>query len=132
MTIRVNECDRLFDELENDNAFDFECFRQTSYCKRGQVGKYISKNFRDYIFNGDVDPRNEGLIVTLYFTNESGADAVVTRASAKNPAVMDNSDVLEEAPLVDRDPPRFFLAKPDIPVDDNSAVDNYINGYWYK
>lgn len=131
ISIRVNECGRLFDELKNDKAFNFECFRQNSYCKVGAVGKYISRNFRDYIFNGNVDPRHEGLILTLYYTDESAPDAIVSRPYAQKPAVLDNSGLLEEAPITEVPSPRFFLSKPEAPEEDRSS-ENAINGFWYK
>lgn len=128
ISIRVNECGRLFDEMKNDKTFNFECFRQNSYCKVGTVGKYISRNFYDYIFNGDVDPRHEGLVLTLYYTNESGPNAVVTRI--QKPVVIDNSDLLEEAPITEPGPSRFFMAKPDTSEEEARAAENYMNGYW--
>lgn len=129
ISIRVNECGRLFDELKNDRAFNFECFRQNSYCKVGSVGKYISRNFHDYIFNGNVDPRHEGLILTLYYTDASAPNAVVTRYT-QNPAVLDNSDLLEEAPITEANSQRFFMATPGIPEEDEHAAENFMNGYW--
>lgn len=119
ITIHVNECGRLFDELKNDQTFNLECFRVNGYCKMGNVGRYFSKNFRDFIFNGDVDPRHEGLVLTMYYTDPNAPDAVVVNGRTQNAGVLDNSDILEEAPITDQ--PSLFLRK---------GEDDYQSGYW--
>lgn len=132
ISILVNECGRLFDEMKNDKTFNFECFRQNSYCKIGNVGKYISKNFRDYIFKGDVDPRYEGLILTLYYTDESAPDARVSRSNAQKPIVIVNSANPEGVPIKSRGPQHFFMAKPEISEEDGHETENYMSGYRYE
>lgn len=47
-----------------------ESFKETGYSRVGNVGKYLSKNLREFLNHGNVDPTEDGLILTWYFKSK--------------------------------------------------------------
>ncbi|XP_048007660.1 uncharacterized protein LOC125242768 [Leguminivora glycinivorella] len=73
LSIRMSEVQTLANELRNHPEFTIEGFRQTGYFQVGNVGKYLSQNLRNYLFHGNVNPKDEGVILTLDYSNRTPA-----------------------------------------------------------
>ncbi|XP_063533331.1 uncharacterized protein LOC134743669 [Cydia strobilella] len=73
LSIRVNDVQTLANELRNHPEFTLEGFRQTGYCQVGNIGKYLSQNLRNYLFHGNANPKDEGVILTLNYSNRTPA-----------------------------------------------------------
>ncbi|XP_063619499.1 uncharacterized protein LOC134792189 [Cydia splendana] len=71
-SIRVSEVQTLANELRNNHPeFTLEGFIQTGYCQVGNIGKYLSQNLRNYLFHGNVNPKEDGVILTLNYSNRT-------------------------------------------------------------
>ncbi|XP_063360298.1 uncharacterized protein LOC134649473 [Cydia amplana] len=73
LSIRVSDVQTLANELKSLPEFTLEGFRKTSYFQVGNIGKYLSQNLRNYIFHGNVNPKDEGVILTLEYSNRTPA-----------------------------------------------------------
>ncbi|XP_061711018.1 uncharacterized protein LOC133520549 [Cydia pomonella] len=73
LSIRVSDVQTLANELRSHPEFTLEGFRQTGYFQVGNIGKYLSQNLRNYLFYGNVKPKDEGVILTLKYSNRTPA-----------------------------------------------------------
>ncbi|KAI8424143.1 hypothetical protein MSG28_002739 [Choristoneura fumiferana] len=71
LSIRVGKVQILADDLRSQSEFPIESFKQTGYSQEGDTGKYLSQNLRNYLFKGNVDPMEEGVILTLSYTKKA-------------------------------------------------------------
>lgn len=98
LSIRVGKVHILADDLRSESEFPIESFKQSGYSQVGDIGKYLSQNLRNYLFNGNVDPMEEGVILTLSFTKK--ATQVATGSTNDKDGTMSyflhKSDGLEE------------------------------------
>lgn len=98
LCIRVGKVHILADDLRSESEFPIESFKQSGYSQVGDIGKYLSQNLRNYLFNGNVDPMEEGVILTLSFTKK--ATQVATGSTNDKDGTMSyflhKSDGLEE------------------------------------
>lgn len=98
MSFRFAEVGKLADELMKKPYF-LEKFGANGYHREGKIGKYISKNILDYIYFDEGDPTDRGLILTLYFG--------------------------EESPLIDSGPLTLFAHQKNVHPDILDAVEDY-------
>ncbi|XP_028177519.1 uncharacterized protein LOC135073790 [Ostrinia nubilalis] len=67
LSIKVAELQTLTNELRMIPGLDLDGFKATGYYRVGDVGKYLSRNLRDYIYSGEGNPKDEGVVLTLFF-----------------------------------------------------------------
>lgn len=104
LSIKVAELETLYSELQAITGLDLDKFKETGYYRYKDVGKYLSKNLRDYMFNGLGQPKDEGVVLTLYFDIDANA-----------PGLLDEDDTLS-----------FFLHK-DIGDEEKEQVQGYMD-----
>ncbi|KAL4708302.1 hypothetical protein ACJJTC_007708 [Scirpophaga incertulas] len=109
LSIDVADIKTLSDDLTS-NGLNLDKFRDTGYYKNGCVGKYLSKNLRDYIYDGLGDPTDEALILTIHFTN----------------------DTTREGEMSDDGSLSFLVHKSKVDEDDTLAVKSYIDSLRQK
>lgn len=79
----------------------WEKFSHSGYYREGNIGKYISRNILEYIYYGEGNPKESGLMLTLHFS--------------------------ENSPLVDSGPLGIFAYEKDLHPDIVEAVEDYFN-----
>nr|XP_053603429.1 uncharacterized protein LOC128671182 [Plodia interpunctella] len=106
ISIKVGEIHSILFELgKYYSQFRLENFKDTGYYRNGNVGLYLSKNLRDYVYNGVGNPTDEAVLLILIFND------------IKNGGVP--SDV--------KDPSlSFFLSKNGVDDDVRNGVDKYV------
>ncbi|KAJ0178919.1 hypothetical protein K1T71_005694 [Dendrolimus kikuchii] len=70
ISIRVADVQTLAQQIRSQPEYSLESLNETGYSRVGNVGKYLSKNLREYLNHGNVDPKEDGLILTLYYKSE--------------------------------------------------------------
>lgn len=94
----------LYSDLLAIPGLNIDKFRDTGYLRyHNNVGKYLSKNLREYMFEGLGNPDDEGVVVTLVF------------------------DDADESIVNDDDTLSLFLHR-DITSEDREKVQNYMDG----
>ncbi|RVE43839.1 hypothetical protein evm_011507 [Chilo suppressalis] len=69
--VKVGDLRSLKSDLESMPGFEIDQFRYNGFCKKGDLGRYLSKNLRDYIYEGLGHPNDEGVILTIYYDLEA-------------------------------------------------------------
>lgn len=70
LSIKVAELQTLTNDLKMIPGLNLDGFRSTGYFRIGDVGKYLSRNLRDYIYNGQGDGQDQGVVLTLFFKDK--------------------------------------------------------------
>ncbi|KAL0832630.1 hypothetical protein ABMA28_000826 [Loxostege sticticalis] len=71
IAVKVASIETLVNDLKTAGV-NLDGFRSTGYYRTGNVGQYLSHNLRDYIYKGEGDPKNEGVVLTLIFKDKLG------------------------------------------------------------
>lgn len=64
----------LTQELQNYPEFDKNGFQKNRVYRVGNVGLYLSNNFREYYLHGIGNPDDEGTIITFIYKNGDNDD----------------------------------------------------------
>ncbi|XP_049870459.1 uncharacterized protein LOC126369895 [Pectinophora gossypiella] len=94
VSLQMGPLQSLADEILSLPQYPPEEFKKTGYYRVGNVGKYLSTNLQDFLINKTGNPNDEGLILTLYFSDIVGPqianDKVQYSASDKVPNGLQN------------------------------------------
>ncbi|XP_059056750.1 uncharacterized protein LOC131850519 [Achroia grisella] len=80
LSVKVAETQFLTNQLKSHPEFALEGFKKTGYSKVGNVGMYLSRNLRDYIYHGLGKPTDEAVLLTLVFKDGYSGDSSLVKA----------------------------------------------------
>ncbi|CAG9795130.1 unnamed protein product [Diatraea saccharalis] len=67
LAVKFGDLHSLKSDLRSMPEFNVDKFRDSGYYRVGDIGKYLSRNLRDYIYQGRGQPSDEGVILTIYY-----------------------------------------------------------------
>lgn len=73
ISIKMANMVTIANYLSHEHVFTLDDFRANGYCRKYNVGRYLSKNVRDYIYYGNVSDSEEGVILTIFFSSDKPA-----------------------------------------------------------
>lgn len=74
LSLSVGNFTSLAQELQNYPEFDKNGFQKNRVYRVGNVGLYLSNNFREYYLHGIGNPDDEGTIITFIYKNGDNDD----------------------------------------------------------
>ncbi|KAF9409766.1 hypothetical protein HW555_010965 [Spodoptera exigua] len=74
VSLSIGNFTSLAEELKNYPEFSKDGFQRNRIYRVGNMGLYLSNNFRDYYLHGIGNPDDEGTVIT--FTYKNGDDGV--------------------------------------------------------
>lgn len=105
LSINLGTIDKLAYDIQNQVMFPIEGFRNTGFYRVGNVGKYLSKNLRDYIYNGpgEVDPKDEAVVITIYFISKPEEPTYTNGNDGALTFFLHNNDVSDDVKTTNGD-----------------------------
>ncbi|XP_048479043.1 uncharacterized protein LOC105385039 [Plutella xylostella] len=96
VTIKVGEVGHLAAGLMQEGIFHRDDFRETGYHRRGNIGRFISKKFQDFLNYNNVSATEDGVAVTLVFSKEGGQRGVTLPQGTKRPPLQPRPQEMQE------------------------------------
>ncbi|XP_026755310.1 uncharacterized protein LOC113515344 [Galleria mellonella] len=114
LSVKVAETQLLTNDLKTHPEFPIESFRKTGYSKVGNVGIYLSRNLRDYIYYGIGKPTDEAVLLKLVFKDGFTGDSKLINAPYRNIDTPDSSL-------------SYFLHRGHVDEAVKQGIDEYVN-----